>query len=71
MKPLDMITLILIIIGGIVWGLIGIFGGNLVDTIFGAGSVIARIIYILVGVSAVYQLIPLVRMMGGGMEGRM
>jgi uncharacterized membrane protein YuzA (DUF378 family) len=66
-----MITLILIIIGGINWGLVGIFGLDLVSTIFSFAPIIARIIFILVGISAVYQLIPLARMMGGNMEGRM
>ena len=70
MKPLDMITLVLIIVGGLNWGLVGIFGLDLVSTIFAFAPIIARIIFILVGVSAVYQLIPLTRMMGGGMEGR-
>ncbi|HZP20947.1 MAG TPA: DUF378 domain-containing protein [Bauldia sp.] len=71
MKPLDMITLLLIIIGGINWGLIGIFGFDLVSTIFAFAPIIARIIFILVGLAAVYQLIPFARMMGGGTEGRM
>lgn len=39
------------IIGALNWGLIGIANFNLVDTIFGAGSVISRIVYILVGLS--------------------
>lgn len=54
MKIIDTIALILIIIGAINWGLIGIFNFNLVDTIFGAMSVISRIIYILVGISGLW-----------------
>lgn len=54
MKVIDTIALILIIIGAINWGLIGIFNFNLVDTIFGAMSVISRIIYILVGISGLW-----------------
>ncbi|MFD0556598.1 hypothetical protein FB566_1842 [Stackebrandtia endophytica] len=46
----------LVIIGGLNWGLVGAFDFNLVDTIFGAGSVLSRIIYILVGVSAIVAL---------------
>jgi uncharacterized protein len=64
MKGLDVITLILVIIGAIVWGLIGLFDWNLVDAIFGAGSVVSRIIYILVGLSGLWQLMPLFRSMG-------
>lgn len=64
MKALDMITLILVIIGGLNWGLVGLFDFNLVSTIFGgAGSAITRIIYVLVGLSALYQIMPLVRSM--------
>lgn len=64
MKGLDIITLILVIIGAIVWGLIGLFDWNLVDAIFGTGSVVARIIYILVGLSGLWQLMPLFRSFG-------
>ncbi len=54
MKVIDTIALILIIIGAINWGLIGIFNFNLVDTIFGAMSIISRIIYTLVGISGLW-----------------
>ena len=43
----------LVLIGAINWGLIGIFGLNLVSLIFGDMTLIARIIYSLVGISAV------------------
>lgn len=51
---LDIIALILVLIGGLNWGLVGAFNFNLVDTIFGAGSVVSAIVYILVGISAIY-----------------
>ena len=54
MKIIDTIALILIIIGAINWGLIGFFNFNLVDTIFGAMSIISRIIYALVGISGLW-----------------
>ncbi len=54
MKVIDKIALILIIIGAINWGLIGIFKFNLVEMIFGDMTVLARIIYILVGVSGLW-----------------
>ena len=54
MKIIDTIALVLIIIGAINWGLVGLFNFNLVDTIFGAMSIISRIIYILVGISGLW-----------------
>ena len=56
MKVIDKIALVLIIIGAINWGLVGIFNFNLVDTIFGAMSIISRIIYILVGISGLWAI---------------
>lgn len=54
MRIIDKIALVLIIIGAINWGLIGFFGFNLVDTIFGEMSIISRIIYALVGISGLW-----------------
>ncbi len=54
MKVIDKIALVLIIIGAINWGLIGFFGFNLVDSIFGSMSIISRIIYALVGISGLW-----------------
>ncbi len=48
------ICLWLTIIGALVWGLIGIFGFNLVTFIFGEMTVLTRIVYILVGLSALW-----------------
>jgi uncharacterized protein len=64
MKGLDIITLILVIIGAINWGLVGLFGWNLVEAIFGGAPVLVRIIYILVGLSGLWQLMPLFRSFG-------
>lgn len=54
MKIIDKIALVLIIIGAINWGLIGIFKFNLVDTLFGAMSLLSRIVYTLVGISGLW-----------------
>ncbi len=54
MKVIDKIALVLIIIGAINWGLVGIFNFNLVDSIFGAMSVVSRVIYALVGISGLW-----------------
>ena len=58
MKNLDLVTLILIIVGALNWGLVGAFQFNLVTAIFGVGA-ISNIVFILVGVSGVYQLVRL------------
>ena len=59
MKPMNLITLVLVIVGGLNWGLVGLFDFDLVAALFGAGSTLARIVYVLVGVSALWQLVPL------------
>ncbi|MGD2169982.1 MAG: DUF378 domain-containing protein [Chlamydiota bacterium] len=53
MKKLDMIAMILLVIGGLNWGLWGVFDFNVVDYIFGRVW-IDRVVYFFVGVSAVY-----------------
>lgn len=54
MKALKTIALILVIVGGLNWGLVGLFNFDLVAAIFGAMSAISKIVYVLVGLSAVY-----------------
>lgn len=56
MKIIDKIALVLIIIGAIIWGIIGIFNYNIVDALFGVGSIISKIIYILVGISGLWAI---------------
>ncbi len=50
METLQKACLAVTIIGAINWGLIGLLDFNLVDTIFGVGSLLSRIVYILVGI---------------------
>ena len=57
LNSLDWLALVLVIIGGLNWALIGFFSFDLVAAIFGSMSVLTRIIYALVGLSALY-LIP-------------
>ena len=59
MKFTTIIAFTLVIIGALVWLLIGIFDFNLVAVIFGTGAnaVVSRIIYSLVGISALWLLI--------------
>jgi Uncharacterized conserved protein len=54
LSTLDWIALILVIVGGLNWGLVGFLNFDLVATIFGDMSILARIVYALVGVSAIY-----------------
>ena len=54
MKVIDKIALVLIVIGALNWGLIVIFNFNLVEAIFGDMTVLARIVYGLVGVSGIW-----------------
>lgn len=57
MSSTDSVALLVVIIGGINWGLVGFFKWNLVDKIFGVGSSAARVVYCVVGVVAVYMVI--------------
>jgi len=56
-KVLNVIAMILVAIGGLNWGLIGFFNWDLVAAIFGAMSLVAVIVYALVGLSALYLII--------------
>lgn len=47
-------ALIVLIIGGLNWGLVGFFGMNLVAVLFGSNSLLTHLIYMLVGIAAVY-----------------
>jgi uncharacterized membrane protein YuzA (DUF378 family) len=50
-----MATWILVIVGALNWGLVGLFNMNLVATLFGMGSMLEKLVYVLVGASAVYE----------------
>ena len=66
MRIVNTVTLVLLIVGGLNWGLVGLFGFDLVAAIFGEMSALSRVVYTLVGASALWQLIPLF----GGSEDR-
>jgi uncharacterized protein len=63
MKWLNVISMILVIIGAINWGLVGLFGLNLVAIIFGFSPILLKLIYIIVGLAGVYQIMPLSKSM--------
>jgi uncharacterized membrane protein YuzA (DUF378 family) len=52
-----MVTFILVIIGALNWGLVGLFGFNLVETILGGMPSLERAVYVLVGLSAVWEVV--------------
>lgn len=54
MAIIDTLALILLVVGGLNWGSIGIFGFNFVTALFGAGSIVSNVIFILVGISALW-----------------
>jgi len=58
LNVLDWIALILTVVGGLNWGLVGVFKFDLVATIFGGvEAVVSRIVYTLVGLAAIYLII--------------
>jgi uncharacterized membrane protein YuzA (DUF378 family) len=64
MKSINLMTLVLVIVGGLNWGLVGLLNFDLVAAIFGAGSALSRLVYTLVGISALWQIVPLVQAFG-------
>lgn len=57
MHVLRIITYILVIIGALNWGLVGLFNINLVTMLFGEMTMAARIIYSLIGISAIIYML--------------
>lgn len=57
MKIINCVALTLVIIGALNWLLVGVFSFNLVDAIFGAGTFLTRLIYILVGISGLWSIL--------------
>lgn len=61
LNALDYLAYLLVIVGGINWGLVGFFKYNLVDEIFGVESTASRVIYALVGVAALYMIFAMIK----------
>ena len=55
MKKLDVVCAVLLVIGGLNWGLVGAANFDLVAALFSVGSVLSRTVYALVGAAALYQ----------------
>ncbi len=51
---MSIIAFVLVVVGGLNWGLVGLFEFNLVTYLFGEGSALSRLVFVLVGLSAVY-----------------
>ncbi len=57
MKIVDLIAATFLFIGGINWGLVGLFGFDLIASIFGSMSILSRMIYVFVALCAIYDAI--------------
>ncbi|HEY9731581.1 MAG TPA: DUF378 domain-containing protein [Drouetiella sp.] len=55
MKNLELLAIVLLVIGGINWGLVGAFNYNVVTSLLGDGSTMTRVVYALVGLCALYE----------------
>jgi uncharacterized protein len=66
LNPLEWIAAVVLIVGGLNWGLVGLFQFDLVAWIFGeefgVTNAATRTVYIIVGIAAIYTLIGLLRM---------
>ncbi|RJR14890.1 DUF378 domain-containing protein [Candidatus Microgenomates bacterium] len=54
MKELHMVAFLLLVVGGLNWGLVGLLNYNLVNMLFGSMPAVEQLVYVLVGVAAVY-----------------
>lgn len=54
MKLLHMLAFVLVVVGALNWGLVGLMDWNLVSSLLGEGSMLEKLVYILVGVSGLY-----------------
>lgn len=55
MKTIDVLAAVLLVVGGLNWGLVGLFGFDLVAALFGEMTAVSRTVYALVGFAALYQ----------------
>ena len=64
MAALDYVAMILLIVGGLNWAMVGLFEVDMVATIFGPSSPASRLIYVLVGLAALYSIYTTAKMAG-------
>ena len=63
MNFFDWFALVLLVVGGLNWGLVGFFRVDLIAAIFGQLSVVSRVLYALIGISAAYMAVAPMRFM--------
>ncbi|HET7706110.1 MAG TPA: DUF378 domain-containing protein [Thermoanaerobaculia bacterium] len=59
MRTFDIVAAVLLVVGGLNWGLVGFLNFDLVAALFGAGSSLTRSVYGLVGIAAIYQIVTI------------
>ncbi|MDD4318917.1 MAG: DUF378 domain-containing protein [Candidatus Peribacteraceae bacterium] len=59
LNAIDWISQVLIIIGALNWGIVGLFGIDVVASALGGFTVAARTVYVLVGIAGIYEIISL------------
>ncbi|MEX5747779.1 DUF378 domain-containing protein [Massilia sp. X63] len=64
MSALDYLAMVLLIVGGLNWAMVGLFDVDMVATIFGTGSPATRIVYVVVGLAALYSIYTTAKMAG-------
>ena len=64
MSAVDYIAMALLIIGGLNWAMVGLFAVDLVATVFGPDSPASRLVYVLVGLAALYSIYTTAKMAG-------
>lgn len=62
MSGLDYIAMALLIIGGLNWAMVGLFDVDVVASLFGPGSPASRIVYVVVGLAALYSIYTAAKM---------
>ncbi|WAH36397.1 DUF378 domain-containing protein [Alicyclobacillus dauci] len=63
-NTIDWVAWVLAIVGALNWGVIGFFGFNVIDAVFGTGTGLSRTIYALVGLGGLWQLISVLSRSG-------
>lgn len=56
LNPVDWIAIVLVIVGGLNWGLVGLFQFDLVEFLLGSIAVLQRLVYVVVGLAALYMI---------------
>lgn len=56
MNAVDWVALVLVLVGGLNWGLVGLFNFDLVAVLFGEVTFVSRVVYVLVGLGALYMI---------------